>query len=172
MKKIIGVVLFLCLAVLLVGCGNKKIPYNAKIYDWNDMVIDDEVLLNNKVKNADYIVRNEDGTIDVVTDENAPIDRTVIIEDETTFKSYIRENYLTVDFTKQTVLVYFYLTYYEGRDLYISKIDYKNGNVKVDFYDKYTGKKDNSGPCPGYAVIVLDKLELKDCTFTYTSKNK
>ncbi|MCR5308089.1 MAG: hypothetical protein K6E24_03750, partial [bacterium] len=82
--------------------------------------------LNNKVKNADYIVRNEDGTSEVVTDENAPIDRTVIIEDETTFKSYIRENYLTVDFTKQTVLVYFYLTYYEGRDLYISKIDYKN----------------------------------------------
>ena len=170
MKKIIGVILFLCLAVLLVGCNN-KVPYNAVIYAPNSMVIDDEVLLNNKVKDAHYVVRNESGLYDIVIDENAPIDRTIVIEDDTTFKNYIRENYITVDFEKQTVLVYFYLTYYHGRDLHISKIDYKNGNIKVDFYDKSKGLKDNSGPSAGYAVVVLDKLDIKNCVFTYTNKD-
>ena len=192
MKKIIGVILFLCLAVLLVGCNN-KVPYNAVIYAPNSMVIDDEVLLNNKVKDAHYVVRNESGLYDIVIDENAPIDRTIVIEDDTTFKNYIRENYITVDFEKQTVLVYFYLTYYHGRDLHISKIDYKENdeykedmklsvllsgdyvidvpNIKVDFYDKSKGLKDNSGPSAGYAVVVLDKLDIKNCVFTYTNKD-
>lgn len=170
MKKIIGVVLFLCLAVFLVGCGKKELPYNPTIYAPNDMVITDEVLFNNKVKEAHYSVRNDDGTYSSVTDDQAPVDRTFVIEDQTTFETYIDKDKLTVDFSKQTVLVYMYLTYYHGRDLHISKIDYKNGNIKVDFYDKYKGLKDNSGPTPGYAVVVLDKLDIKKCEFVYTSK--
>ena len=67
MKKIIGVILFICLAVLLVGC--KKNKYHATVYTNIDDILSEDFLFNNKIKKVEYYLKNEDGTYTTVTSE-------------------------------------------------------------------------------------------------------
>ena len=169
MKKIILGVLFLFLTIALSGCKNK---YNAKIYGKRDQIISDKFLDNNHVYRAGYYKTNEDGKIVhyYEEDESMPLDRTFIVNDQTTLDTMINENKLTVDFNTQTVLVYLYFSYYI-RELNIKKISYKKDSktIKISFNTKHkAGYKDNAGPQASYAVVVLDKLDITTCNFSYS----
>ena len=170
MKKIIGVVLFLCLAVLLVGC-KKKNKYHATVYMNHDQILSDDFLFNNKIRNAHYAFRKDDGTFDsIVGDENEPEERTFIVKDNDTLSTMVNSNKVTVDFETQIVVINIAFTYYM-RDLYIKSIKYEDGNAKFKLYDKHKhGYKDNNGPSYRYAFIIMDKLDIKTATFSYSTK--
>ncbi|MBP5445584.1 MAG: hypothetical protein J6Y28_05365 [Acholeplasmatales bacterium] len=177
MKKIIGVILFLCFAVLLVGC-KKKNKYHATVYTNSNDVLSEDFLFNNKIKKVEYHLKNEDGTYQIdeegyyktVMDEDAPEERTYIVKDNDTLSTMINSNKVTVDFDTQIVVVnLFYSTY--SRDLFISSIKYEDGNAKFKLYDKHKkGLKDSSGPHCRYAFIIMDKLDIKTATFSYSTK--
>lgn len=176
MKKIIGVVLFLCLTLLLVGC--KKNKYHATVYTNIDDIISEDFLFNNKIKKVEYDVKNEDGTYQkdeegnymTVKDENAPEERTFIVKDNTTLSTMVNSNKVTVDFETQIVVVNLFFSYF-SRDLFISSIKFKDGNAKFKIYDKTKrGYKDSSGPHARYAFIIMDKLDIEEATFSYTTK--
>ncbi len=176
MKKIIGVVLFLCLAVLLVGC--KKNKYHATVYTNSDNILTEDFLFNNKIKKVEYDLKNEDGTYQkdaegnymTVKDENAPEERTFIVKDNTTLSTMVNSGKVTVDFDTQIVVVNLFFSYY-SRDLFISSIKFKDGNVKFKIYDKHKrGYKDSSGPHCRYAFIIMDKLDIEEATFSYSTR--
>ena len=163
MKKIIIFVLFLFVMIVLSGCKNK---YNAKIYGNKDGIIPESFLINNPVKEAHYIRETEDGKYESYTVDDAPEDRTFIITEETTLNSIVKENSLTIDFDKKMVLLYLYCYYYPSRQLYIKKIMRDNKTINISFTYEHKHYKDNNGPTPLYALVVLDKLDVETCNFT------
>ena len=177
MKKLIGLFLFVCFAVLLVGCGNKN-KYHATVYTNKDDIISEDFLFNNKIKKVEYKVKNEDGTYQKdengnykeVMDKDAPEERTFIVKDNTTLSTMVNSGKVTVDFDTQIVVVnLFYSTY--SRDLFISSIKYKDGNATFKLYDKNKkGYKDSSGPHARYAFIIMDKLDIETTTFSYSTR--
>ena len=165
MKKLIGAILFMCFTILLVGCGKKE-KYNAKIYGNKDEIIPLSFLYDNPVKEANYIRETEDGKYESYTVDDAPESRTFIITEETTLNSIVKENSLTVDFDKKMVLLYLYCNYYPSRQLYIKKIKCDNKTINISFTYEQKKYKDNNGPTPLYALVVLDKLDVETCNFT------
>lgn len=176
MKKIIGVVLFLCLTLLLVGC--KKNKYHATVYTNSDNILTEDFLFNNKIKKVEYRVKNDDGTYQKdedgsykeVRDENAPEERTFIVKDNTTLSTMVNSGKVTVDFETQIVVVNLFYSVF-SRDLFISSIKYKDGDATFKLYDKHKrGYKDSSGPHCRYAFIIMDKLDIETTTFSYSTR--
>ena len=177
MKKLIGLFLFVCFAVLLVGCGNKN-KYHATVYTNSDNILTEDFLFNNKIKKVEYKVKNEDGTYQEdengyfkkVRDENAPEERTFIVKDNTTLSTMVNSGKVTVDFDTQIVVVNIFYSVY-SRDFFISSIKYKDGNATFKLYDKHKkGYKDSCGPHCRYAFIIMDKLDIETTTFSYSTR--
>lgn len=169
MKKLISAFIIFVFVSILGGCSNK---YNAKIYGKRDQIISDKFLDENHVYKAGYYRINDDGEKEhyYEDDETTPIDRTFIVNDKTTLNSMINEGKLTIDFDKQTVLVYLYFSYHI-RELNIQKINYEKDSksINIKFNTKHkAGYKDNAGPQASYAVVVLDKLDISTCAFSYS----
>ena len=176
MKKVISLFVFLFLAVLLVGC--KKNKYHATVYTNIDDIISEDFLFNNKIKNVEYHVKNEDGTYQKdeeghyisVMDKDAPEERTFIVKDNTTLSTMVNSNKVIVDFDTQIVVVNIFYSCY-SRDYYMSSIKFKDGNAKFKLYDKHKkGYMDSCGPIARYAFIIMDKLDIETATFSYSTK--
>lgn len=169
MKKIIGVVLFLCLAVLLTGCKNK---YHAKIYGKNANLISEEFLDTHRVYHAHYKEVDEDGKTTFVTDETSPKDRKYMIGSQAALNTIITEGTLTVDFSKKIVLVHIIMGVHPNRALVLKSIKVKDDVVNVTYDIKQNSIKDASSPTAVYAVIVMDKVDAHDCNFDFQSAFK
>ena len=166
MKKIIGVVLFLCLAVLLTGCKNK---YHAKIYGRKDNLISEEYLDTHRVYHAQYKEIDEEGKTTFVTDETSPKDRKYMIGSQAALNTIITEGTLTVDFSKKIVLVHIIMGVHPNRALVLKSIKVKDDVVNVTYDIKQNSIKDASSPTAVYAVIVMDKVDAHDCNFEFQS---
>ena len=157
MKKrmlFLGVLVIMGL-VLYAGCGNKKIPYNALLYD---NVAD--------CVNEDFKKANITSGL-TVNDEHLQKSYAWLIISEDDYINKTNESRVNVDFDKQMVVVYTFTTVYATRKYNLRNLTVENDILTVEYeIEKNNGVVGNAThPQQRWFMIMLDKVNVNAVDF-------
>ena len=136
--KLLSLILCAVLGLIFFGCegGVSGVVLYSKAKD----MINPEFFDNNRVRgayyeNPDYVEGESPYDTKYVWDTESPVNRTFIVGDEETFNEVFVEGALDVDFTKETVVVFFFLSS-TPREYYVSSVNYEEDKTVVNVKTK------------------------------------
>lgn len=167
MKKRIIAIFLACITLFAVGCGNK---YNAQLYTSAEKWLDKDFINENKVrafyKMDDPLVSDDGIAFDRVYHGDAPTSLSFVFNDQKEFEQAFIKYDGTIDFEKQTVLLYIFANIYP-RKFKIKKIAVNGDVADIEIYmQKRRGIGDATAPTPAYFMIVCDKLAITQANFS------
>lgn len=163
---IVGIALIMCFCILT-GCGNNQ--YNAVLYDTANEWIDDDFLKENRVKayyiNDNYVEGENDFSDKYIYDENSPLSRTYIINNQSEFCKIFSKYDSEIDFDNKMVILYIFPDIYSKRHYYLKNIQLND--EKLDICFKLEGKNVNDATAPYQRnfMIILDKISVAEVNF-------
>ena len=131
--KLLSLILCAVLGLIFFGCegGVSGVVLYSKAKDMiNPVFFDNNRVCGAHYKNPDYVEGESPYYTKYIRDTESPSNRTFIVSDEESFTEIFVEGALDVDFTKETVVVYFFCDV-SPREYYIKKIDRSESNMVI-----------------------------------------
>ncbi len=152
----LALVFALCLVPLLSGCSSKEVACRA-FADQAKSIVKPEYLEANPVKGL-----LQGGS------QNSPENRTVIIRDHQTLNSIFTAFPHTVDFSKETVVLYMSLSM-SMRARFLSSATLENGTLSVTIASPYSNpnRPDAVKPYQRCYYLIVESTDFDSAVFTW-----
>ena len=166
MKKVLIICTALFLVLALFACGGNK--YNAALYNNANEWIKADFLKANMTygayyKNEDYD-ENDESSLEYLQDKTSPPSRTVIVADKQSFDEIFDEFPAEIDFSTQTVCLYFF-TAYNPRPYILKGVKLDADTLKIELSQKKSKRLDGTAPTQKCVAVKVDKTNIKTVTF-------
>ena len=162
---------------IFTGCTNiySIHKHSAEMYSQVQDWILPSFLEENKIrgvgyKNPDYIENDYDNPFpapEYIQDENAPKNRTFLIDNQETFDSIFKENTLSVDFDNEIVCLYIFCNCTPNTKYIIDEISVNNEKASICYKSKIRlfSPLDTTNPYPRCLIVKMDKSNISAVEF-------
>lgn len=150
------------------GCTKNK--YDAVLYSYVNDWIDEDFLMDNRVKayypNENYVEGDSFPWEKFIYDEQSPTIRTFIITNEIEFKNIFSKREITINFNTEMVILYVFADVYPNRNYELEKIELNDGVliIKTELGEK-SDVDDASSPFQRCFMIKMKKMKIKEVIF-------
>ena len=177
-KKVLRGMIVILLFGLFVGCGEKKLLFNAVIIGngsiedleiseieyLNEIFLEENMTLGAMYKNENWNPLDEHSD-EYLYDETSPPFRTHIVSEENQLNNILC-NPPQVDFDNEMILVYMF-TEATNRNQIIKNVSLEDVTLKIEFTTERakTGYRDVTVPKRRFIVIKIDILDVNEVEF-------
>ena len=164
-KKLMTLVVFMSL-IMLSGCQNAKLPYNAvmygNVYETRAWLRDD--FYESNLTYGSYSTAIED----YIKDENFPSSHTKILQNEDEYEMVFKEFPTDVDFGKSLIVMHCFTTV-SGSFYEIKNISRDEKKLLIQYRTVKSKKHtpDASIPLSKWIIVTLDYLDIETVEFIF-----